>query len=150
MKALTLLTSVALFAGALAPEAAADGRFPGSVLVYPVHRSGASLFSILCLTKIRSKAKNRRKVLREIAADLDAQGMVPDQLMRLRSKARQEANGDPCGLLAHWLDTGKETLSTLLELPDEDMGQKHRADYDAWYQALILKALLERQRQQRA
>ncbi len=46
----------------------------------------------------------------------------------------------------HWLDTGKDTLSEALGLPDEDMTQKHRADYDAWYQALILKGLLERQR----
>lgn len=44
----------------------------------------------------------------------------------------------------HWLDTGKETLSRLLDLPSEDMGQKHRADYDARYQALILKGLLEK------
>lgn len=43
----------------------------------------------------------------------------------------------------HWLDTNKEILSKRLNLPDEDMGQKHRADYDAAYQALILKGLLE-------
>jgi ribonuclease T len=46
----------------------------------------------------------------------------------------------------HWLDTGKEELSRELGIEDEDMTQKHRADYDAWYQALILKGLLERQR----
>lgn len=46
----------------------------------------------------------------------------------------------------HWLETGKETLSELLGLPSEDMGQKHRADYDAGYQALILIGLLELQR----
>jgi len=46
----------------------------------------------------------------------------------------------------HWLDTGKDKLSEALGLPAEDMTQKHRADYDAWYQALILKGLLERQR----
>ena len=28
----------------------------------------------------------------------------------------------------------------------EDMGQKHRADYDAAYQALVLKGLSERSR----
>lgn len=44
----------------------------------------------------------------------------------------------------HWLDTSKEVLAQRLNLPAEDMGQKHRADYDARYQALILKALLER------
>jgi ribonuclease T len=43
----------------------------------------------------------------------------------------------------HWLDTHKENLSQRLNLPDEDMRQKHRADYDAAYQALILKGLLE-------
>ena len=45
----------------------------------------------------------------------------------------------------HWLDTGKDVLAERLGLPPEDMTQKHRADYDAWYQALILKALLEHQ-----
>jgi DNA polymerase III alpha subunit (gram-positive type) len=43
-----------------------------------------------------------------------------------------------------WNDTSKEKLSELLELPAEDPSRIHRADYDAWYQALILKALLER------
>lgn len=44
----------------------------------------------------------------------------------------------------HWLDSGKETLAGLLDLPAEDLTQKHRADYDAEYQAQILVALLER------
>ncbi len=44
----------------------------------------------------------------------------------------------------HWLDTSKEVLAERLKLPPEDMGQKHRADYDALYQAKILLALLER------
>ncbi len=44
----------------------------------------------------------------------------------------------------HWLDTNKEQLQALLGLPDQDAAQTHRADYDAWYQALILKGLLER------
>lgn len=43
----------------------------------------------------------------------------------------------------HWLDSNKEVLSELLSLPDEDHGQKHRADYDAMYQAQILIKLLE-------
>ena len=46
----------------------------------------------------------------------------------------------------HWLETGKENLADKLGLPPEDMSQKHRADYDAAYQAEILVALLERQR----
>jgi DNA polymerase III epsilon subunit-like protein len=45
----------------------------------------------------------------------------------------------------HWLDSGKETLERALALPAEDHDAKHRADYDAWYQALILLRLLERQ-----
>ncbi len=45
----------------------------------------------------------------------------------------------------HWLDTNKEVLSERLSLPAEDMGQKHRADYDAAYQAEILLALLRHQ-----
>jgi DNA polymerase III epsilon subunit-like protein len=43
-----------------------------------------------------------------------------------------------------WNDTSKENLERLLELPAQDPAQIHRADYDAWYQALILKSLLER------
>lgn len=43
----------------------------------------------------------------------------------------------------HWLDTGKEILFKRLGLPEEDMNQKHRADYDAAVQAQLLKALLE-------
>ena len=46
----------------------------------------------------------------------------------------------------HWLDSSKEVLSEALSLPQEDMTQKHRADYDAAYQAEILVALLERSR----
>lgn len=42
----------------------------------------------------------------------------------------------------HWLDSGKETLAVRLDLPAEDHGLKHRADYDAWYQAHILLGLL--------
>lgn len=44
----------------------------------------------------------------------------------------------------HWFDTDKGTLSRLMGLPAEDKGLKHRADYDAEYQARILQALLER------
>ena len=42
-----------------------------------------------------------------------------------------------------WNDTSKESLERLLSLPPQDPAQIHRADYDAWYQALILKALLD-------
>jgi DNA polymerase III epsilon subunit-like protein len=42
-----------------------------------------------------------------------------------------------------WRDTSKESLERLLQLPAQDPAQIHRADYDAWYQALILKALLD-------
>lgn len=43
----------------------------------------------------------------------------------------------------HWLDSSKEVLAERLQLPAEDLGQKHRADYDAAYQADILIKLLE-------
>ncbi|MDP6932870.1 MAG: 3'-5' exonuclease, partial [Myxococcota bacterium] len=43
----------------------------------------------------------------------------------------------------HWLDSGKEILCDLLGLPAEDLSQKHRADYDAAYQAELLIRLLE-------
>jgi DNA polymerase III alpha subunit (gram-positive type) len=42
-----------------------------------------------------------------------------------------------------WMDTSKESLEKLLNLPPQDPAQIHRADYDAWYQALILKTLLD-------
>ncbi len=43
-----------------------------------------------------------------------------------------------------WNETSKEHLERLLALPPQDPAQAHRADYDASYQALILKALLDR------
>lgn len=42
-----------------------------------------------------------------------------------------------------WNATSKEKLARLLDLPPLDPAQVHRADYDAWYQALILKAILD-------
>jgi DNA polymerase III epsilon subunit-like protein len=43
----------------------------------------------------------------------------------------------------HWFDSSKEVLAERLGLEDEDMGLKHRADYDALYQARVLIRLLE-------
>jgi len=43
-----------------------------------------------------------------------------------------------------WNETSKERLQELLELPAQDPARVHRADYDAHYQALILKAVLDR------
>lgn len=49
------------------------------------------------------------------------------------------------GLLQlHWLDSSKNTIQGLLNLPLEDQNTKHRADADAEYQATILMALLNR------
>lgn len=45
-----------------------------------------------------------------------------------------------------WSETSKERLETALALPPQDDARLHRADYDAWYQALILQALLRRHR----
>lgn len=42
-----------------------------------------------------------------------------------------------------WNETSKEKLAERLNLPQQDPAQAHRADYDAWYQALIFKALLD-------
>ena len=42
-----------------------------------------------------------------------------------------------------WKATSKERLARLLDLPPQDPAQIHRADYDAWYQALIFKALVD-------
>ncbi len=46
-------------------------------------------------------------------------------------------------LVIPWRATSKEKLAKLLELPAQDPARLHRADYDAWYQALILQALLD-------
>jgi hypothetical protein len=43
-----------------------------------------------------------------------------------------------------WSATSKENLRGPLALPAQDPALVHRADYDAHYQALILKALLDR------
>jgi len=43
-----------------------------------------------------------------------------------------------------WNETSKENLERILGLPPQDPAQVHRADYDAQYQAMILKALLDR------
>lgn len=43
----------------------------------------------------------------------------------------------------HWFDSNKEVLEKRLGLPPEDMTLKHRADYDALYQARMLIKLLE-------
>ncbi len=42
-----------------------------------------------------------------------------------------------------WNDTSKDVLEHRLGLPPLDPGKVHRADYDAHYQALILKGLLD-------
>jgi DNA polymerase III epsilon subunit-like protein len=47
-------------------------------------------------------------------------------------------------LAIDWHATSKESLQKLLDLPPQDPAQMHRADYDAWYQALMLQALLDR------
>lgn len=47
-------------------------------------------------------------------------------------------------LAISWNDTSKEVLERLLDLPAQDPSRIHRADYDAHYQALILRALLDR------
>ncbi len=43
-----------------------------------------------------------------------------------------------------WNETSKERLEAMLALPAQETDRVHRADYDAWYQALILQALLDR------
>ena len=47
----------------------------------------------------------------------------------------------------HWLDSNKEIIADRLPISKEDLSQKHRADYDAEYQAEILVALLDMQAQ---
>ncbi len=65
-----------------------------------------AMFALLCATPMRSRAKNRRQILNEIAGAMAADGMGSDQLRRLIAKARAESNGDYCGLLGNWLKPG--------------------------------------------
>ncbi len=44
----------------------------------------------------------------------------------------------------NWIDSSKDVIAARLNLPQEDKSLKHRADYDAEYQALILIGLLKR------
>lgn len=43
----------------------------------------------------------------------------------------------------HWFDSSKEVLHERLAMPPEDLTLKHRADYDARYQAELLIRLLD-------
>ena len=90
------------------PPSTPKGIEPNPALPWPGGGDGGqpTLFALLCGSGIRSKSRNRRAVLSGIATDLDAQGLEPDQLRRLISKARQESNGDPWALLSSWLDKG--------------------------------------------
>ncbi|MCP3917068.1 MAG: hypothetical protein GY711_16090 [bacterium] len=49
MKALSIIASAAIVAATASP-ALADGRNPGSALVYPVHYSGNGFFTVICVT----------------------------------------------------------------------------------------------------
>ena len=42
-----------------------------------------------------------------------------------------------------WKETHKGNLEKMLSLPPQYPAQVHRADYDSWYQALILKGLID-------
>jgi len=50
MKTTRILAAAALTAGLFTPNALADGRNPGSVLIYTVHRSGPTFFTIISVT----------------------------------------------------------------------------------------------------
>jgi ribonuclease T len=55
------------------------------------------------------------------------------------------------GVLAiSWEATNKETIEKMLPIPKQDTSQAHKADYDAHYQAEILKALMEHPTRKRA
>lgn len=50
MKPRFLLSAAALLAASFAPAALAEGRHPGSVLIYTIHRSGPGLFTVVSVT----------------------------------------------------------------------------------------------------
>jgi hypothetical protein len=58
MKWFKFLSAAALVVLALAPSALADGRKPGSVLVFPVHRSGSTFVTIVSVTNTNTLPMN--------------------------------------------------------------------------------------------
>jgi hypothetical protein len=58
MQALRTLAAATLLLGAIAPDVAAGGRNPGSLLLYPVHRSGSGFFTIVCVTNTNTQPQN--------------------------------------------------------------------------------------------
>ena len=55
MKLFTKVSAAALVASALAPATMADGRNPGSALVYPIHRSGSNFFTVVSVTNTNTE-----------------------------------------------------------------------------------------------
>ena len=55
MKTTRILAAAALTASLFAPNANADGRNPGSVLVYTVQRSGPDYFTIICVSNTNTQ-----------------------------------------------------------------------------------------------
>lgn len=58
MKWLKFLSAAALVVLAFAPSAMADGRKPGSVLIFPVHRSGSTFVTIVSVTNTNTLPMN--------------------------------------------------------------------------------------------
>lgn len=52
MRRFALFAAAGIMAAALAPASFADGRKPGSVLIYPIHRSGTSFFTVVSVTNV--------------------------------------------------------------------------------------------------
>lgn len=50
MRSIAIAALCVAVLGFLAPMALADGRNPGSALIYPVHRSGGGFFTVVCVT----------------------------------------------------------------------------------------------------
>lgn len=69
-------------------------------------REREAIFALLCATGLRSKSKNQRQILDEIAGAVWADGMIGDQARRLIAKARVESKGDPAGLIDRWFRPG--------------------------------------------
>ena len=67
-----------------------------------------------------------------------------DRILEVLQDGRWHGNDEWGPLGIPWYATSKENLAKVLDLPPQDPAQIHRADYDAWYQAKILTALLDR------
>jgi hypothetical protein len=80
MRLFTSLSAAALIATAMAPATMADGRNPGSALVYPIHRSGNNFFSVMCVSNTNTTPAGFGQVGGTINAVYNYVNTIPNPL----------------------------------------------------------------------